>query len=106
MSEPGPTPSALDRPAARLAAVGIALLCALALAYIHRDDLFPPDSATAQAATDPVALCLAERSAEIDRMVTDGIVDETRAALFKSRAEALCQATVGGGNNAPTLPGQ
>lgn len=106
MSEHRPAPSALDRPAARLAAVGIAALCALALGYIHRDDLFPPDTASAEAATDPAALCLAERAAEIDQMVSDGIVDEARATLFKSRAEALCQATVGGGNNAPPLPGQ
>jgi hypothetical protein len=105
LSEPG-APSALDRPAARLAAVGIALLCALALAYIHRDDLFPPDAATAEAADDPVVLCLAERAADIDRMVAEGVVDEARAALFKSRAEALCQATVGGGNSGPPLPGQ
>jgi len=106
LSESGARLSALDRPAARLAAVGIAALCALALGYIHRDDLFSPDTATADAAADPVAICLAERSAEIDQMVSDGVVDETRAALFKSRAEALCQATVGGGNNAPPLPGQ
>ncbi len=104
MSGTGPTPSALDRPAARIAAVGIALLCAAALAYIHRDDLFPPDGATTVAADDPVVLCVAERSAEIDRMVSDGIVDEPRAALFKSRAEALCQSTVGGGNSGPPLP--
>lgn len=105
MSAQGAHSSALDRPAARLAAVGVALLCALALGYIHRDDLFPPEVAAADA-DDPVALCLAERAAEIDRMVTDGVVDESRAALFKSRAEALCQATVGGGNNAPPLPGR
>jgi len=98
-------PSVLDRPAARIAAVGVAALCALALVYIHRDDLFPPDTAASTSA-DPVALCFAERSAEIDRMVADGTVDDARAALFKSRAEALCQATVGGGNSGPPLPRQ
>ena len=102
---PGPS-SALDRPAARFAALAVAVLAALALVYIHRDDLFPPETAAADVAADPVALCLAERSADIDRMVAEGVVDEARAALFKSRAEALCQTTVGGGNNAPPLPGQ
>ena len=92
--------SALDRPVARLAALGVAVLAALALVYIHRDDLFPPEAGAADAA-DPVALCMAERSADIDGMVADGTIDEARAALFKSRAEALCQSTVGGGNNAP-----
>ncbi|NNG03069.1 MAG: hypothetical protein HKM95_03090 [Inquilinus sp.] len=93
----------LDRPAARLVAVGCAVLCAVALAYIHRDDLLGSDEATA--ANDPVAACLAERAADIDRMVADGVVDTDRATLFKSRAEALCQATVGGGSG-PPLPGQ
>ena len=99
--------SALDRPIARIAAVGVAAAAALTLAYIHRDDLFPPEAGSAGAATaDPVMLCVAERSADIDGMVSDGTIDEARAALFKSRAEALCQSTVGGGNNAPPLPGQ
>ena len=98
--------SALDRPIARIAAVGVAVVAALALGYIHRDDLFPAVAGTAGAAADPVLLCIAERSADIDGMVSDGTIDEARAALFKSRAEAMCQATVGSGNNAPPLPGQ
>lgn len=101
MSETGPTPSKLDRPAARLTAVGIALLCAVALGYIHRDDLFPAEDGMAEAGDDPVLLCLAERAADIDRMVADGILDAARSTLFKSRAEALCQSTVGGGNSGP-----
>ena len=85
-----------------MAALGVAVLAALALGYIHRDDLFPTDAGSADTASaDPVVLCLAERSADIDGMVADGTIDEARAALFKSRAEALCQSTVGGGNNAP-----
>ncbi len=100
------TSSALDRPGARIAAVGIAAMAALALGYIHRDDLFPGEAGSAGATTDPVMLCVAERSADIDGMVAEGIIDEARAALFKSRAEALCQSTVGGGNNAPPPPGQ
>ena len=105
MSGRSTAPSALDRPAARIVALGIAALCALALVYIHRDDLFPPD-AVDSASADPVALCFAERSAEIDRMATDGTVDNARAALFKSRAEALCQSTMDGGNSGPPLPRQ
>lgn len=95
----------IDRPAARLVALGCALLSAAALAYIHRDDLFPGDAA-ADAANDPAAVCFAERAAEIDAMVADGVVDADRAALFKSRAEALCQATAGGGNSGQPVPGQ
>jgi hypothetical protein len=99
---PGRRDSALDRPLARLVAFGIFLLAAGALAWIHRDDLFPPEET---AANDPVALCVAERSAGIDKMVADGTVDNARAGLFKSRAEALCQAQVGEASGPPP-PGQ
>ena len=67
----------------------MALSVGLLLAYIHRDDLFPP--AEEAATEDPFALCIAQREAEIDGMVADGVVDAGRAALFKSRAEALCR---------------
>ena len=95
--------SALDRPPARAAAFGVFLLAVGALAWMHRDDIFPPEKT---AADDPVALCIAERWAGIDEMVADGTVDPARAALFKSRAEALCQAQAGQGSGPPKLPGQ
>jgi len=93
----------LDRPTARLCAVGVALLMAAALAFMHRDDLLPPDPA-AVSADDPVARCLAERAIDIDKMVADGTVTAQQAELFKSRAEALCQSQQGGGNNAVPPP--
>jgi hypothetical protein len=94
----------LDRPAARLWAVGVALLMAAALAFMHRDDIFPPQAAEGPAGDDPVALCFAERAAEIDQMVADGIVNAQQAQLFKSRAEAMCQAQLGGGSGPPPPP--
>lgn len=84
-------PSALDRPSARLAALAVFLGAGLALAWFHRADLDPPE------AVDPVALCLAARAGNIDRMVAEGVIGQDRAALFKSRAEALCIAQEGGG---------
>ncbi len=105
-SLPGKPPrrraSALDRPPARVAAFGVFLLAAGALAWMHRDDIFPPEAVPAD---DPVALCVAGRWAGIDEMVADGTVDTARAALFKSRAEALCQAQAGQGSGPPKLPG-
>ncbi len=74
--------SALDRPPARVAAFGVFLLAAGALAWMHRDDIFPPEVAPAD---DPVALCVAGRWAGIDEMVADGAVDTARAELFKAR---------------------
>ncbi len=95
---PGRRASALDRPPARVAAFGVFLLAVGALAWMHRDDIFPPEKT---AADDPVALCVAGRWAGIDEMVADGTVDTARAALFKSRAEALCQAQAGQGSGPP-----
>ncbi len=96
---PGRRASALDQPPARVAAFGVFLLAAGALAWMHRDDIFPPDVVPAD---NPVALCVAGRWAGIDEMVADGTVDTARAALFKSRAEALCQAQHGQGSGPPT----
>lgn len=100
MAEPSPEVSFLDRPVARLCAVGVALLMVAALAFMHRDDLFPPEAAEV-AADDPVALCLAERAKDIDAMVADGTINAGQGELFKSRAEALCQSQVGGGSGPP-----
>ncbi len=95
---PGRRASALDRPPARVAAFGVFRLAVGALACMHRDDIFPPE---ADPADDPVALCVAGRWAGIDEMVADGTVDTARAELFKSRAEALCQAQAGQGSGPP-----
>ena len=86
-------------------AFGVVLLVVAALAWMHRDDLFPPEAA-APAVDDPVARCLAERAADIDRMRADGVIDDSQATLFKSRAAALCQAQAGQGGAAPPLPRQ
>lgn len=94
----------LDRPLARIGAVAVALLMAAALAYMHRDDIFPPEPAATADPNDPVALCLAERAVDIDRMQAEGTITAEQAGLFKSRAEALCQSQVGGGNSAPPPP--
>jgi len=100
----GPPPrSALDRPVARIVALGVVLGVAAALAYMHREDLFPPPPAVV-AADDPVAICLAARAKDIDQMRTDGVIDDAQANLFKGRAEALCQAQVGQGSGPPGLP--
>jgi hypothetical protein len=100
-TDPG---SPLDRPLARLGALGVLFAVAGLLGYIHRDDLFPPP-APALDPNDPVALCLAERAPAIEAMRADGTIDERQAELFLSRAAALCQAQAGQAN-APALPAQ
>lgn len=93
-------PSFLDRPAARLVALGVLLLVAASLAFMHRDDLFPPPPA-ATLADDPVARCLAERAAGIEQMLAEGVIDEAQARQFKGRAAALCEAQEGKGAAPP-----
>ena len=105
MAESSEQVSFLDRPAARVVALGVALLMAAALAWMHRDDLFPSPESAAPAANGPVARCFAERAADIDRMAEEGTITEAQASLFKSRAEALCEAQQGGGGP-PPLPAQ
>ena len=86
--------SALDRPAARLVAFGIVALVIATLAYIHWDDVFPGEAATA-AADDPAAPCIAQRTADIEALHADGTFSAEQASLFKTRAEALCRAQAG-----------
>lgn len=99
-----PPGSPLDRPLARLGALGVFVAMVGLLGYIHRDDLFPPPVAAVDP-DDPVALCLAERKPGIAAMLAEGTIDEAQAELFTARAEALCQAQSGQGG-APPLPGQ
>ena len=86
--------SALDRPAARLVAFGIVALVIATLGYIHRDDVFPGEAATA-AADDPAAPCIAQRTADIEALRAEGTFSAEQASLFKTRAEALCRAQAG-----------
>jgi hypothetical protein len=102
----------LDRPVARVLAFCVFLACAGALAYLHRADLWPSEARQADA-DDPFARCFAERAADVDRMLADGVIQEEQAALFKTRAEAMCRATSGsgapsgdGGPGLPALPAQ
>jgi hypothetical protein len=87
----------LDRPLARGLALLVFVGCAGALAWLERAWLFPPEVA----ADDPVALCIAERSAQIDDLVADGRIQTGQAELFKSRVRTLCQSA---GAGAPGLP--
>ncbi|MGF1611345.1 MAG: hypothetical protein ACFCUQ_18225 [Kiloniellales bacterium] len=102
-AEPATAP--LDRPLARVVAGLVVLLVLAALGWMHREDLFPPEAAPI-ASDDPVALCFAERAAEIDKMLQEGTFTPEQASLFKSRAEALCQDQHGGGSGPPAIPAQ
>lgn len=92
MARPAATPF-LDRRAARLAGIVVFLLCAGALAYVHRRDLWQaPGAAPAAASGDPVAACMHDRLAVIDGQLRDGVIKPEQAQLFRARVEALCAA--------------
>ena len=92
----------LDRPAARVLALIVIVLCCASLAYLHRDDLFPKQQETALEKDDPVVTCTSERFADIDKMLDEGTIETAQADLFRQRAEAMCRDTVGKG--VPTAP--
>jgi len=96
-----PLPRAfLDRPIARGLALLVLLACLAGLAWLERERWLPSESSAA--ADDPAALCFAERAAEIDGMLAEGVIQAQQAEAFKSRAEAMCRATAAG--EAPGLP--
>ena len=95
-------PPFLDRPAARVLALIVILICGASLAYLHRDDLFPKQQETAQEKDDPVATCTNERFADVDKMLDEGTIEAAQADLFRQRAEAMCRDTAGKG--APAAP--
>lgn len=91
---------------ARMIAAVIFLGCAAALGYLERARLWP--AGEEQTATDdPFARCYAERAAQIDQMLADGLIQADQAVLFKGRAEAMCRAAFQGpGGGVPPPPGQ
>ena len=83
---------ALDRPAARLAAVAVALGGLALLGWIYRGDLFGPDpgATTANPAEAAYHACVAPRAAQFADALERGELTEDQAALFRRRAEAFC----------------
>ncbi|HSA83087.1 MAG TPA: hypothetical protein VLE23_19875 [Geminicoccaceae bacterium] len=91
----------LDRPVARYLALLVLLACLAALGWLERERWLPSQTT---AATDPAALCFAQRAAEIDRMLAEELIAAQQAGAFKSRAEAMCRATAEGAAPGPALP--
>ena len=84
--------SPLDRPAARIVAVAIALAGLAFLGWMHRADLFPsnPDAASAAPGQAAFQACLAPQAARIAKDAESGQITEAQATLFRNRAEAFC----------------
>jgi len=102
---PRPRRAFLDRPIARVLAAAVCLGCVAGIAYLERARLWPtpPDRTDAD---DPFARCFAERAAQIDRMLAEGVIEPAQAELFRSRAEAMCRAETAGASGVPAPTGQ
>jgi hypothetical protein len=81
--------------------------CVGVLAWLERERLWTVASSVS-GTDDPFARCFAERAAAIDRMQAEGTIQAAQAELFKTRAEAMCRATVteGPATAAPLRLGQ
>ncbi len=94
----------LDTGAARLLALGIAILLAIILAFGWGKEIGQVLSGADQPALPEVvgsdldleqanpelAACLQQRLGDVDRMRDEGILSESQYAGFKQRAEDLC----------------
>lgn len=87
----------------RLVAFGVFLLSAAVLVYVHRADIWPATPA-ANPADTAFNRCFESSVAKIDKMRSDGIIEETQWRLFRDRAEARCRAQAGGVGNPPSRP--
>jgi hypothetical protein len=85
--------SFLDTIWARVVAGLVALVFAGLLVWLNRDAL----TGGTNAAAGPLAACLAERLAHVDRLIADGVVKAGQADEFRIRARQFCEQTVPAG---------
>ncbi len=84
-------PALLDRPAARLAALGVAAAALAVLALYHRADILPPDPAAADSPTQAAFReCFEPRAARLAGSLEIGELTQNQVAQFRGRAEAFC----------------
>ena len=82
--------SALDTGTARIVALGVFVLCAAILGYMHRGDLFPPEVVEEAALNPEFVACRDKRVATVDKMLADGVIGDAQHKQFSDRATAVC----------------
>jgi len=90
MGEGRAKPSALEGRAARIVALGVFGLCAAILGYMHREDIFPPEAAEDAALNPEFVACRDKRVATVDKMLSDGVIQEQQHKQFTERAVSIC----------------
>jgi hypothetical protein len=79
-----------DSRALRLVALGVLVGSLAALVYMHRADLWPQPQLDARTLNPDFVSCRDERTATVDTMLSEGVIDEARHAQFTDRAIAIC----------------
>ncbi len=75
---------------ARLVAVAVILCASAVIAYHHRDDLFPPEKAEEAGLNPEFVKCRDERTAQVQKMKSDGLINDEQFSTFTERAVAFC----------------
>ncbi|WP_417694194.1 hypothetical protein [Roseibium sp.] len=100
----------LDGPAPRVTALAIAFACLLLMTWLGRENvpvlrsLYQTLTGAETAGGMPSSgnpeldACLEKRLGDVTKMVSEGIVTDTQAASFKSRATSYCETQFPRGN--------
>ena len=83
--------SPLDRPMARWIALSIFVAMLLLLGAIQRNGPWMPAETPTNSLNKNYVLCLNERLGTVEKMMSEGVIDQNQASLFKTRADALCR---------------
>lgn len=76
---------------ARGIALVIILICLASLGYIHRNDLFPPETKKMEAGLNPEFIkCRTTRLGSVEKMRAEKIINASQYNSFKNRALAFC----------------
>ena len=78
---------------ARLAALVVILAAAAVLGFYHRNDIFPPSKPVETGLNPEFVKCRDERTAQVAKMRSDGLIDDSKVATFTERAVSYCAST-------------
>ena len=85
----------MDGIAGKIAAFMVILVCSSVLIYINRDMLFGADQDDLAILPPELAACLQKRIGAVDKMRSDGVINDAQYEQFHGRAEAFCHAEFG-----------
>lgn len=78
---------------ARLAALLVIIICLAILAFYHRNDLLPAPEQVEVGLNPEFVKCRDERTAQVAKMRTEGLIGDEQVATFTERALAYCTST-------------